>query len=174
MKSLHQAYVDALNGMPSDRPFIEMCIPSSLDSSVAPPGKHVISLFVQYTPYKLVSGEWDNKTKTEFACRVFNIIEEYAPGFISSIIGYDILTPVDLERIFGLTGGNIFHGAMGLNQLYFTRPTLVYSDYRSPVNGLYLCGSGTHPGGGVMGASGRGAALTLLRDLRRTGRMLSP
>ncbi|XP_062501517.1 pyridine nucleotide-disulfide oxidoreductase domain-containing protein 2-like [Corticium candelabrum] len=166
INALHRAYLDAQNGRASARPVIEMCIPSSLDPTVAPSGKHVVSLFVQYTPYDLADGTWNNETKNDFANRVFSVIEEYAPGFTSSILGFDILTPPDLENVFGLTGGNIFHGAMGLHQLYFARPTPAYCNYRSPIRGLYLCGSGTHPGGGVMGASGRNAALTALQDLQ--------
>lgn len=164
MATIEKAYTDCLQGRPSDRPLIEMCIPSSLDPTLAPPGCHVLSLFIQYTPYHLKDGTWTDEKRNAYADKVFDSIEEYAPGFKSSVVGRDILTPPDLEKTFGLTGGNIFHGAMSLDQLYFARPVQALSNYRTPVKGLYLCGSGTHPGGGVMGASGRNAANTVLRD----------
>lgn len=165
---LHQAYTEAAHGHPSSRPMIELCIPSALDPGLAPPGCHVVSLFTQYTPYELAGGQpWDEKARNAYADTVFDCIEAYAPGFKVSVIGRDILTPPDLERIFGLPGGNIFHGGMSLDQLYFTRPAPSYSTYQSPVPGLYLCGSGAHPGGGVMGAAGRNAAQVVLRDFRR-------
>ncbi|XP_021496109.1 pyridine nucleotide-disulfide oxidoreductase domain-containing protein 2 isoform X2 [Meriones unguiculatus] len=164
---LHQAFEDAKSGLPSQRPMIELCIPSSLDPTLAPPGCHVVSLFTQYTPYTLAGGKaWDEQEKNTYADKVFDCIEAYAPGFKSSVLARDILTPWDLERIFRLPGGNIFHGAMSLDQLYFARPVPHHSDYRCPVQGLYLCGSGAHPGGGVMGAAGRNAAHTVLRDLK--------
>ncbi|KAL9273669.1 Pyridine nucleotide-disulfide oxidoreductase domain-containing protein [Drosera capensis] len=131
-------------------------------------GKHVINLFIQYTPYAPSDGSWkDPAYRESFAKRCFSLIDEYAPGFSSSILGYDMLTPPDLEREIGLTGGNIFHGAMGLDSLFLMRPIKAWSSYRTPLQGLYLCGSGTHPGGGVMGAPGRNAAHIVLQDLRR-------
>jgi phytoene dehydrogenase-like protein len=164
---IEDAYHDALLGRPSARPVIEMTLPSSLDPSLAPRGQHVMSLFVQYTPYKLASGSWDDPgVKDAFADRVFSVIETYAPGFTRSVIARDVLSPVDLERVFGLTGGNIFHGAMGLDQLFWLRPAPGWSRYRTPVKGLYLCGAGAHPGGGVLGAPGRNAARAVLKDLR--------
>lgn len=164
---LHQAFEDAVAGLPSRRPMIELCIPSSLDPTLAPRGCHVISLFTQYTPYTLAAGkQWDELEKNAYADRVFDCIEAYAPGFKGSVLGRDILTPPDLERIFGLPGGNIFHGAMSLEQLYFARPVPLHSSYRSPLQGLYLCGSGAHPGGGVMGAAGRNAAHVVFEDLK--------
>jgi len=156
------AYQDALQGVPSRTPVIEMTIPSSLDSTLAPKGHHVASLFVQYAPYHIRDGKWDQKTKNEYADQVFSVIDQYAPGFKQSVIFADILSPPDLERVFGLTGGNIFHGAMGLNQLFFMRPGPGYSSYLTPIPGLYLCGSGAHPGGGVMGAAGRNCARVIL------------
>nr|XP_020667706.1 pyridine nucleotide-disulfide oxidoreductase domain-containing protein 2 [Pogona vitticeps] len=168
MGTVQQAFEDACQGTPSNRPIIEMCIPSALDPTLAPPGCHVISLFTQYTPYMLAGGkQWDDQEREAYADQVFDWIEAYAPGFKASVIGRDILTPPDLERIFGLPGGNIFHGAMSLDQLYFARPVPSYSNYRSPIQGLYLCGSGTHPGGGVMGAAGRNAAKTALGDFKK-------
>ncbi|KAJ7552434.1 hypothetical protein O6H91_06G054900 [Diphasiastrum complanatum] len=167
MDDIDTANRDALNGYPSLRPFIEMTIPSALDNTISPPGKHVINMFVQYTPYHLKEGSWEDPAIREaFAKRCFNLVDEYAPGFSSSIIDYEMLTPPDLERVFGLTGGNIFHGAMGLDSLFLLRPIKGWSGYKTPVKGLYLCGSGSHPGGGVMGAPGRNAAQVALQDRR--------
>ncbi|WCJ24909.1 Pyridine nucleotide-disulfide oxidoreductase domain-containing protein 2 [Euphorbia peplus] len=167
MEEVDLACQDAANGLPSRRPVIEMSIPSVLDKTISPPGKHVINLFLQYTPYNPSDGSWEDPVYREsFAQRCFNLIEEYAPGFSSSIIGYDMLTPPDLEREIGLTGGNIFHGAMTLDSLFLMRPVKGWSNYRTPVEGLYLCGSGSHPGGGVMGAPGRNAAHVVLQDVK--------
>ncbi|XP_012623502.1 pyridine nucleotide-disulfide oxidoreductase domain-containing protein 2 [Microcebus murinus] len=164
---LQQAFEDAMDGLPSRRPMIELCIPSALDPTLAPAGCHVISLFTQYTPYTLAGGKvWDEQDRNAYADKVFDWIEAYAPGFKASVVGRDILTPPDLERIFGLPGGNIFHGALSLDQLYFARPVPLHSGYRCPLPGLYLCGSGAHPGGGVMGAAGRNAAHVVFRDLK--------
>ncbi|XP_004370070.1 pyridine nucleotide-disulfide oxidoreductase domain-containing protein 2 [Trichechus manatus latirostris] len=164
---LHQAFQDAVDGLPSHRPMIELCIPSSLDPTLAPPGCHVVSLFTQYTPYALAGGKaWDEQERNAYADKVFDCIEAYAPGFKSSVVGRDILTPPDLERIFGLPGGNIFHCSMSLDQLYFARPLPLHSSYRCPLPGLYLCGSGAHPGGGVMGAAGHNAAHVVFGDLK--------
>ena len=166
-EEIETAYREAAAGRPSTRPIIEMTIPSAVDNSLAPPGKHVVSLFVQYTPYELADGSWDDTgLKDAFADRVFGVIEEFAPGFTASVVGRDILSPVDLERLFGMTGGNIFHGAMSLDQLFWLRPAPGWSRYRTPIAGLYLCGSGAHPGGGVLGAPGRNAALVAIGDLR--------
>lgn len=165
---IHSGFADAQAGRFSQKPMIEMVIPSSLDPTIAPPGCHCVLLFTQYTPYKLSDGkEWDDQTRNDYADTVFDIIEQYAPGFRKSVIGRDILTPPDLERIFGLTGGNIFHGSMSKDQLYMFRPTSALSNYRSPIAGLYLCGSGAHPGGGVMGSAGRLAAQTVLKDFKK-------
>ncbi|XP_057529020.1 uncharacterized protein LOC130807719 [Amaranthus tricolor] len=168
MEEIHAACQDALNGIPSRRPVIEMTIPSVLDKTISPPGKHVINLFIQYTPYQPSDGSWqDTAYRESFAKRCFSLIDEYAPGFSSSVIGYDMLTPPDLEREIGLTGGNIFHGAMGLDSLFLMRPVKGWSNYRTPLQGLYLCGSGAHPGGGVMGAPGRNAAHVVLNDVKK-------
>ncbi|XP_065528102.1 pyridine nucleotide-disulfide oxidoreductase domain-containing protein 2 isoform X1 [Lathamus discolor] len=154
---LHQAFTEATHGHPSSRPMIELCIPSVLDPGLAPQGCHVVSLFTQYTPSVLAGGQhWDEQARNAYA----------DTGFKASVIGRDILTPPDLERIFGLPGGNIFHGGMSLDQLYFARPAPSYSGYRSPIPSLYLCGSGAHPGGGVMGGAGRNAAHVALQDFR--------
>ncbi len=163
---MEQAYDDAKYGRPSANPILECTIPSVVDATVAPPGQHVMSFFVQYAPYQLRAGDWDH-TKDQFADRCFDILNEYAPNFKRAVIDRQVLSPLDLERRFGLTGGNIFQGAMSLSQLFFLRPLPGYADYRSPVKGLYLCGAATHPGGGVMGACGYNAAREILRDGRR-------
>ncbi|XP_039994625.1 pyridine nucleotide-disulfide oxidoreductase domain-containing protein 2 isoform X2 [Xiphias gladius] len=164
---LETAYKEAMNGRPSVRPMLEMTIPSVLDPTLAPPGCHVVSLFTQFTPYHIDGREWTDQDREAFADTAFDWVEQYAPGFKKSVVGRDILAPPDLERIFGLTGGNIFHGSMSLDQLYLARPLPFLSDYRSPIKGLYLCGSGCHPGGGVMGSPGWNAALTVMADLKR-------
>ncbi|KAH1206465.1 Pyridine nucleotide-disulfide oxidoreductase domain-containing protein 2 [Glycine max] len=151
MEEIHSACQDAVNGVPSRRPVIEMTIPSVLDKTISPPGA---SLYLIYPPIQ-----------ESFAQKCFKLIDEYAPGFSTSIIGYDMLTPPDLEREIGLTGGNIFHGAMGLDSLFLMRPAKGWSNYKTPLRGLYLCGSGAHPGGGVMGAPGRNAARLVLQEV---------
>jgi phytoene dehydrogenase-like protein len=169
---IEAAYHDAAAGRSSRRPVIEMTLPSALDSGLAPPGKHVMSLFIQYAPYTLAEGTWaDPGRGASFADTVFQVIEEYAPGFTSSVVAREVLSPLDLERVFGLSGGNIFHGSMGLEQLFWLRPAPGWSRYRTPLPGLYLCGAGAHPGGGVLGAPGRNAAKAVLADWKRlTGR----
>jgi phytoene dehydrogenase-like protein len=163
---IERAFDDARAGRPSASPILECTLPSVVDPSIAPPGRHVMQIFVQYAPYRLADGTWDGR-KEAFGDRCVEILEEYAPGFRRSILHREVLTPVDIERRFGLTGGNIFQGAMGLSQLAFMRPVPGYADYRTPVPGLYLCGAATHPGGGVMGACGYNAAREILRDARR-------
>ncbi|XP_013880847.1 pyridine nucleotide-disulfide oxidoreductase domain-containing protein 2 [Austrofundulus limnaeus] len=163
---LETAYKDAVNGRPSARPMMEMTIPSVLDPTLAPTGCHVVSLFTQFTPYLIEGREWTEQDREAFADTVFDWVEQYAPGFKKSVVARDVLCPPDLERIFGLTGGNIFHGSMSLDQLYLARPLPPVSNYRSPIKGLYLCGSGCHPGGGVMGSPGWNAALTAISDLK--------
>ncbi|KAK2723821.1 pyridine nucleotide-disulfide oxidoreductase domain-containing protein 2-like [Artemia franciscana] len=168
MSMINDAYVDGEAGRISRKPMIEMVLPSSLDPTLAPPGKHVALFFTQYTPYGLVDGEeWTEEKKQNYAKLIFDTAEEYAPGFKQSIIGYEILTPVDLESIFGLTGGNIFHGSMRLDQLYFARPTKFSGFPFCPLKGLFLCGSGAHPGGGVMGAPGKIAADAAIEFFRK-------
>ncbi|KIH58224.1 hypothetical protein ANCDUO_11572 [Ancylostoma duodenale] len=147
MEVVDEGVRDYRSGLWSRRPVIEMTIPSVVDRSLVPDNTtHVMSLFTQYTPYKLWVGQWDAERKEEYAKHVFSEIDAYAPNFSSSVIGYEVLPPPDIERIFGLTGGNIFHGSMSLDQLYFTRPTSRCSNYTTPIKGLFLCGSGTHPG----------------------------
>ncbi|MBI5757230.1 MAG: NAD(P)/FAD-dependent oxidoreductase [Planctomycetales bacterium] len=162
---LERAYDDAKYGHPSQRPIVEMTIPTSVDHTLAPPGHHILSLFVQYAPYKLAEGSWDDPgVKDAFADRCIAEIARYAPNVPGSILHRQVLSPVDIERTFSLTGGNIFQGAMPLHQLFSLRPVAGWSDYRTPIAGLYLCGSAAHPGGGVMGACGRNAAVEMLRD----------
>jgi phytoene dehydrogenase-like protein len=163
---IERAYDDAKYGRPSASPVLECTIPSVVDPTVAPPGKHLMSLFVQYAPYALRDGSWDNH-KEAFADRCFDLLAEYAPNVKRAVIHRQVLSPLDLERRYGLTGGNIFQGAMTLNQLFFQRPLPGYADYRTPIRGLYLCGAATHPGGGVMGACGYNAAREILRDVER-------
>ncbi|MCH9654418.1 MAG: NAD(P)/FAD-dependent oxidoreductase [Planctomycetes bacterium] len=165
-EDIERAYDDAKYGQPSQQPIIEMTIPTSIDTTLAPAGKHILSLFVQYAPYELATGNWD-EIKEEFADRCIQRIAEFAPNVPASILHRHILSPLDLERTFSLTGGNIFQGAMPAHQLYNLRPVPGWSDYRTPIEGLYLCGSAAHPGGGVMGACGRNAAREMLRDGKR-------
>jgi phytoene dehydrogenase-like protein len=158
---IERAYDDAKYGRTSAQPVLECTLPSAVDPSVAPPGKHLMSMFIQYAPYTLKGTSWDQE-RDKFADRCFDLLNEYAPNFKRSVIDRQILTPVDLEKTFGLTGGNIFQGAMTLSQLFVMRPVPGYADYRTPIKGLYLCGSAAHPGGGVMGAAGLNAARVIL------------
>lgn len=165
MALLEDAYSSSVSCQSfSKSPMIEMTIPSVLDSSLAPPGQHVCLVFSQYTPFAPVPSGWDSKTRDAYANLIVDTIESYAPGFRASIVGYEMLTPPDLESIFGLTGGNIFHGSMSLDQLYMSRPISSSSmaSPATPIQGLLLAGSGAHPGGGVMGSPGRLAAKTAL------------
>jgi phytoene dehydrogenase-like protein len=162
---MERAYDEAKYGRFSRRPYIDMVIPSLTDPSVAPPGKHVMSCFVQYAPYNLKEGNWDEK-RDEFGDTVIDTIAEHAPNIRDLIRDRQVLTPLDLEREFGLSEGNIFQGELTLEQLFFLRPAPGWAQYRTPIKSLYMCGSATHPGGGIMGAPGRNAALQLLKDLR--------
>lgn len=162
---IHSSYSQSyLTNLPSKRPIIEMTIPSSLDKTLAPEGKHVVQLFTQYAPYHLPKGSsWDDPgRKEEYAQSVYNVIEEYAPGFKSSILYQDLLSPLDLERTFSLKGGNIFHGSIALDQLYWQRPASGFSRHDTPIDNYFLAGSGSHPGGGVMGGPGRNCANVIL------------
>ena len=163
---MERAYDEAKYGRFSRRPYIDMVIPSLTDPSVAPPGKHVMSCFVQYAPYNLKEGNWDEK-RDEFGNTVVDTIAEHAPNIRELIRDRQVLTPLDLEREFGLSEGNIFQGELTLEQLFFLRPAPGWAQYRTPIKGLYMCGSATHPGGGIMGAPGRNAALQLLKDWKR-------
>ena len=165
MEYIERAYDDAKYGRPSERPIIEATIPSALDDTLAPPGQYVMSMFTQYFPSRLAPGLSLPEEKEKYADRCFDLMNEFAPNFKRSVIARQVLTPVDLEQRFGLTGGNIMQGVMSLSSLSFMRPVPGYADYRTPVRGLYLCGAATHPGGGVMGACGYTAAREILRDL---------
>jgi len=162
---IERAFDEAKYGLPSTRPVLECTIPSVVDPTVAPPGKHLMSMFVQYAPYELREGSWDDHGEA-FADRCFDLLDEYAPNFSRAVIDRQVLTPLDLERVFNLTGGNIFQGAMTPGQLFSFRPLPGHTGYRTPVRGLYLCGAAAHPGGGVMGAPGQNAAREILRDRR--------
>jgi phytoene dehydrogenase-like protein len=161
---MERAYDQAKYGQFSRRPYIDMVIPSLTDPSVAPPGKHVMSCFVQYAPYNLKEGSWDDK-RNEFGDAVIDTIAEHAPNIKDLIRDRQVLTPLDLEREFGLSEGNIFQGELTLEQLFFLRPAPGWAQYRTPIKNLYMCGSATHPGGGIMGAPGRNAALQMLKDI---------
>ena len=165
---MERAYDDAKYGRFSRRPYVDMVIPSLTDPSVAPPGKHVLSCFVQYAPYKLApgSGTWDEQ-RDAFGDNVIATLSEYIPNLKRIIIGRQVLTPLDLEREFGLTQGNIFQGELSLEQLFFLRPVPGWAYYRTPVERLYMCGSATHPGGGIMAAPGRIASQVILKEWKK-------
>jgi phytoene dehydrogenase-like protein len=163
---MERAYDEAKYGDYSKRPYIDVVIPSLTDPSLAPPGKHVLSCFVQYAPYALRDGTWDEK-RDAFGDTVVRTLAEYAPNLENLVLHRQVLTPLDLEREWGLGEGNIFQGELSLEQLFFLRPVPGWARYRTPVRALYLCGSATHPGGGIMGAPGRLAALEILADWRR-------
>ncbi|HEY3395597.1 MAG TPA: NAD(P)/FAD-dependent oxidoreductase [Lacipirellulaceae bacterium] len=179
---LERAYDDAKYGRPSERPILEMTMATSVDSTIAPPGKHLLSIFVQYAPYKLLPAAatsyggqppappgvsspaiWDD-IKERFADRCIEVLAEYAPNVPNAIEHRQVLSPLDLERTFGITGGNIMQGAMSAHQLFCFRPVAGWADHRTPIRGLYLCGAASHPGGGVLGACGKNAAEEILRD----------
>jgi phytoene dehydrogenase-like protein len=162
---MERAYDQAKYGEFSRRPYIDVVIPSLTDPSVAPPGKHVMSCFVQYAPYHLAEGTWDDK-REEFGDTVVKTLAEYAPNLPNIIKHRQVLTPLDLEREWGLSEGNIFQGELTLEQLFFLRPVAGWAQYRTPIANLYMCGSATHPGGGIMGAPGRNAAMKILADTR--------
>ena len=161
---IERGYDDAKYGRFSADPVVECTIPSSVDPTVAPEGRHVMSMFCQYAPYRLAAGPWDSEARNAFADRCFAVVEQYAPGFTASVIDRQILCPPDIEATFGLTGGNIFQGAMSLNKLFAFRPAAGWAKYRTPVKHLFLCGSAAHPGGGVMGAPGWNAAREMLKS----------
>lgn len=161
---IERAFDDAKYGWPSREPILEITLPSAVDTTLAPPGQHVMNLFVQFAPYRLADGlSWD-KIKEDFADRCIELLGRYAPNVPGAVLHRQVLSPLDLERTFGLTGGNIMQGAMIPNQLFSLRPVAGWSDHRTPLSGLYLCGAASHPGGGVIGACGRNAAVEILRD----------
>ena len=146
--------------------WVDCVIASNADPSLAPAGKHIMTCFVQYVPYRLRQGTWDENREL-LGDRVVKKIAEYAPNVPNAIVARQVLTPLDLERTYGLTEGNIFHGDLNLEQLFFNRPVAGWSQYRTPIAGLYLCGAGAHPGGGVTGAPGHNAAHQVLRDSKK-------
>ena len=161
---MDRAYIDAKQTGWSQKPIVEMLVSSTMDDTLAPEGQHVASLFCQHVAPELPDGRSWHEEKDKVAQLMIDTVDAYAPNFRSSVLGHKALSPQDLEDTFGLVGGDIFHGALGLDQLYSARPMLGYADYRSPIKGLYMCGSGTHPGGGVTGAPGHNAAREILKD----------
>ena len=160
---MERAYDEAKYGRFSRRPYIDMVIPSLTDPSVAPPGKHVMSCFVQYVPYD-IEGGWNDAKRNELGEAVISTIEGYAPNIRKAIVGMQVITPKDIEAIAGITGGNIFHGELLLHQIFFLRPAPQWADFRTPLKGYYFGAAGAHPGGGVMGAAGMLAAKEILKD----------
>jgi phytoene dehydrogenase-like protein len=164
---MERAYFDARQSGWSREPIIELVIPSLVDPSLAPPGRHVASLFCQHANPQLPDGRSWDEAREAVADLMLDTVSRYAPGFGASVVARRVLSPLDLEREFGLSGGDIFHGALSLDQLFSARPVLGHGNYRGPIKGLYMCGSGTHPGGGVTGVPGHSAAREILRDARR-------
>ena len=162
---LERAYDDAKYGNVSRHPYMDIVIPSMIDPSMAPPGRHVMSIFVQYAPYD-VNGGWTDARREAFGDTVIDTLAQYAPNLKSAILHRQVITPADIERVVGLAEGNIFQGELALQQMYFLRPAPGWAKYATPIRGLYQCGSGTHPGGGVMGASGRNAAFAVLGEMK--------
>jgi phytoene dehydrogenase-like protein len=166
---MEQAYDDAKYGRPSRRPYIDMILPTMVDPSMAPPGKHVMSCFVQYAPYHLADGAvWDDKARDAFGENVIDTIEERVPNIRDIILHKQVLTPLDMEETFGLSEGNIFQGELSLEQLFFNRPVPGWAGFKTPLRSLWMCGSAVHPGGGIMGAPGRIAALAVVGELRKS------
>ncbi len=167
LRYMEQAYFDARTHGWSKQPIVEVVISSTLDDTLAPKGQHVASLFCQHVAPQLPDGSsWDDH-REKVADLMIETVNGFAPNFKSSVLGRQIFSPLDLERTFGLVGGDIFHGALDLGQIFSARPTLGHADYRGPIPGLYMCGAGTHPGGGVTGAPGHNAAREILKDLGR-------
>jgi len=167
MERMERAYDDWKNGTWSQDPYVDMLIPTQVDPTMAPPGKHMMSVFVQYAPPKLASGDWTEKDRDAFGKTVIDQIGSYSPNFKDLIVHAEIRTPQDMENEVGLTEGNIFQGELTFDQLLFNRPFPGYAQYRGPVKGMYMCSSGTHPGGGVMAAPGANSAREILLDLGR-------
>jgi len=162
-----RCYNDCQVGRLSEDLWVDCVLASAIDPDLVTPGRHVLTTFVQYVPYRLAEGDWDS-LRDELGDRVVEIIGRYAPNVPGSVVGRDVITPLDLEHRFAITEGNIFHGDIRMDQLFFMRPLPGWAHYRTPVEGLYLCGAGTHPGGGVTGAPGYNAAKTILRELRKS------
>jgi phytoene dehydrogenase-like protein len=164
---MEQAYFDARSFGWSRKPIVEMVIASTLDDTLAPPGQHVASLFCQHVAPQLPDGSSWDAHRERVADLMIDTVDAYAPNFKRSVLGRQIFSPLDLERSFGLVGGDIFHGALDLGQMFSARPMLGHADYRGPLPGLYMCSAGTHPGGGVTGVPGHNAAREILRDFRK-------
>ncbi|MBX3575517.1 MAG: NAD(P)/FAD-dependent oxidoreductase [Mesorhizobium sp.] len=173
VERMERGYDDWKEGRFSRDPFLDMVLPTTLDPTMAPAGKHFMSCFVQYAPPKIDGRDWTDADRDAFAETVISQIADYSPGFRDRIVHMEVRTPREIEAEVGLTEGNIFQGELTFDQLLFNRPVPGYAQYRSPVGGLYMCGSSTHPGGGVMGAPGRNAAAEILRDLKRPNRQMS-
>lgn len=173
IERMERAYDDWKEGRWSADPFVDMVIPTTLDPTMAPPGKHFMSCFIQYCPPKVEGRDWTDADRDAFAVTVVKQIADYSPGFRERILHMEVRTPRELEAEVGLTEGNIFQGELTFDQLLFNRPVPGYAQYRSPIEDLYICGSSTHPGGGVMGAPGRNAAVEILRDARMGARHVS-
>lgn len=167
LDELEQAFESARRGAMAERPYLWILAPSAFDSGVAPPGRHVLSVFGGHVPYALADGAWDEAARDRLLAIVLRQIDRYAPGFSQSVLHAQVLAPPDLERMFDLPGGHVHHGELSMDQIFFRRPIARYADYRTPVGGLYQCGASTHPGGGVTGVPGHNAAKVILRDLRR-------
>ncbi len=167
MTYLEKAYDAAKYGRISERPALEIVIPSLRDPSAAPTGQHVMTLRAQFAPYRLKDGEWDEAAHESLLNAALDVLEPYAPNVRSAVLHWQVISPADLEAAYGVTEGSLYHGEMTLDQLYFMRPVPGWAQYRTPVERLYLCGAGTHPGGGVTGASGYNAAREILKDIRR-------
>ena len=163
---LERAFDAAKYGEFSQHPYLEATIPTLHDPSLAPAGKHVMSIYMQYAPCKLRNADWDSQ-RDALGGVVVNTLAQFAPGLPSLIESREVITPKDLEQTYGLTGGQIFHGELALDQLFTMRPLLDWAQYRTPIKNLYLCGSGTHPGNGLTGGSGANAAREIIKDLRR-------
>jgi phytoene dehydrogenase-like protein len=162
---IEEAYADSIAGRWSRNPIIECSIPTSIDDTLAPKGRHIMNMFVQYGPYELKDGtSWETE-REKFGDRCIEVLAQYAPNIKGAILHREVLTSQDMEREFNLTGGSLHHGRLTMDQMFNMRPVPGYSDYRTPIAGLYLCGSGVHPGGGVMGVPGWNAAREILRDL---------
>lgn len=166
MQYIEEAYSDSVAGRWSQNPILECSIPTSVDNTVAPQGKHVMNIFTQYAPFKLSGGKtWTEAEKNAYADRCLDILSQYAPNIKGAVLHRQVISPLDMETEYNLTGGNILHGRLTLDQMFNMRPVPGYADYTTPLKGLYLCGSGAHPGGGVMGAPGANAARAVLRSL---------
>ena len=162
---LERAFDAAKYGDYSPHPYLDITIPSLTDPSLAPQGAHVMSVYVQFAPYHLKNGDW-NSRREEFGDTVVNLLCDYAPNLKELIVARQIITPLDLEEIYGLCGGHMMHGEQSLDQMFAFRPLIGWAQYRTPIDGLYLCGAGTHPGGGVSGGPGANAAREIIKDLK--------